>query len=224
MMDRRAFLGSLALLAAPVAAEAGSQVSLRRIAYLNNDTPCDASDRPNVGFRALLDGLHSLGYREGQNVAIECRSAEGKYERLDTLAAKLVRLNPAVLVASSAPASLAAKRVTSSIPIVSVYAADPVGLGLVASLARPGTSREFLHSRRTTRPSRCNCSRKRRLGHPVRGCSDTRRIRPPRYIDGSSSRLAAPRISSSTLGRSMPAQISRRSCRRCGSEAPMHSS
>jgi putative ABC transport system substrate-binding protein len=138
--SRRAFIGTLAggLLAALVAAEAQSPASLRRIAYLNNDTPCDASNRPNVGFRAFLEGLHSLGYRDGQNVAIECRSAEGKYERLDALAAELVQLNPVVLVASSAPASLAVKRATSSIPIVSVYTADPVGLGLVTSLARPG--------------------------------------------------------------------------------------
>jgi putative ABC transport system substrate-binding protein len=93
-----------------------------------------------VGFRAFLEGLHSLGYRDGQNVAIECRSAEGKYERLDVLAAELVQRNPAVLVASSAPASLAAKRATSTIPIISVYTADPVGLGLVASLARPGAN------------------------------------------------------------------------------------
>jgi putative ABC transport system substrate-binding protein len=138
-MDRRAFVaGAAALLAAPLAAEAQSQAPLRRIAFLSNETPCDASDRPNVGFRAFLEGLHSLGYREGRNVAIECRSAEGKYERLDALAAELVRLNPAVLVASSANASGAAKRATSTIPIISVYAADPVGLGLVASLARPG--------------------------------------------------------------------------------------
>ena len=129
---------SLSLLAGPRAADAQSQVALRRIAFLNNDTPC--IPERNVGFRALLEGLHSLGYREGQNVAIECRSAEGKYERLDALAAELVQLNPAVLVASSAPASLAAKRATSTIPIISVYAADPVGLGLVASLARPGAN------------------------------------------------------------------------------------
>jgi len=130
---------SLSLLAGPRAADAQSQVALRRIAFLNNDTPCIPTGR-NVGFRALLEGLHSLGYREGQNVAIECRSAEGTYERLDALAAELVQLNPAVLVASSAPASLAAKRATSTIPIISVYAADPVGLGLVASLARPGAN------------------------------------------------------------------------------------
>jgi putative ABC transport system substrate-binding protein len=90
--------------------------------------------------RAFLEGLHSLGYRDGQNVSIECRSAEGKYERLDALAAELVQRNPAVLVAASAPASLAAKRATSTIPIISVYTADPVGLGLVASLARPGAN------------------------------------------------------------------------------------
>jgi len=139
---RRAFLAGTGavLLAAPLGAEAQSQVPLRRIAYLNNDTPCDQPNRPNVGFRAFLEGLHSLGYRDGQNVAIGCRSAEGKYERLDALAAELVKLNPAVLVASSAPASLAAKRATSTIPIISVYTADPVGLGLVASLARPGAN------------------------------------------------------------------------------------
>ena len=141
MTTRRMLLvASLGLLAAPLGAEAQNQVPLRRIVYLNNDTPCNAPNRPNVGFRAFLEGVHSLGYRDGQNVAIECRSAEGRYERLDGLAAELVRLNPAVFVASSAPASLAAKRATSTIPIVSVYTADPVGLGLVASLGRPGAN------------------------------------------------------------------------------------
>ena len=129
---------SLGLLAVQCAAQAQSQVSLRRIAILINDGPCTSN--PNVGLPALLEGLASLGYRDGQNVAIDCRSAEGKHERLDALAAELVRLNPVVLVASAAPASLAAKRATSTIPIISVYTADPVGLGLVASLARPGAN------------------------------------------------------------------------------------
>ncbi|HEV8600893.1 MAG TPA: ABC transporter substrate-binding protein [Gemmatimonadales bacterium] len=134
---------SLGLLAAPRAAQGQSQVPLRRIAFLGGDTPLSptcTSTRPNLAFRGFLEGLHSLGYRDGQNVAIECRSAEGKYERLDALAAELIQLKPAVLVAGSAPASLAAKRATSSIPIISVYTADPVGLGLVASLARPGAN------------------------------------------------------------------------------------
>ena len=132
---------SLGQLAAPHGAHGQAEAPLRLIAYLAGDTPLSpkcTSDRPNVAVRAFLEGLHSLGYRDGENVVIECRSAEGKYERLDALAAELVQLKPAVLVAGAAPASLAAKRATSSIPIISIYTADPVELGLVASLARPG--------------------------------------------------------------------------------------
>ncbi len=136
----RVALLAIGLLAGPRSAEARSPVLLPRIAYLTSDAPCDTPNRPNVGFRALLEGLHSLGYRDGRNVVVECRSAEGTYERLDALAAELVQRNPAVLVAAAAPASLAAKRATSTIPIISVYTADPVGLGLVASLARPGAN------------------------------------------------------------------------------------
>jgi putative ABC transport system substrate-binding protein len=134
---------SLGLLAVPRAAQGQSQVPLRLIAYLAGDTPLSRKCTSNgaaVAERAFLEGLRSLGYRDGENVAIECRSAEGKYERLDALAAELVQLKPAVLVAGAAPASLAAKRATSSIPVISVYTADPVGLGLVASLARPGAN------------------------------------------------------------------------------------
>jgi len=134
---------SLGLFAVPGAPEAQSQVSLRRIAYLGGDSvlsPACAFNSQNVAMRAFLEGLRSFGYREGQNITIECRSAEGKYERLDALAAELVQLKPAVIVAGAAPASLAAKRATSTIPIISVYTADPVGLGLVASLSRPGAN------------------------------------------------------------------------------------
>ena len=123
----------LAVLAFPHAVEAQSPASPRRIAFLSGDATC-ASNR---GFLALREGLRSLGYREGENIAIDCRSAEGKYEQLDALAAELVRLRPVVVVAAAAPASLASKRATASIPVVSVYTADPVGLGLVARLARP---------------------------------------------------------------------------------------
>jgi ABC-type uncharacterized transport system substrate-binding protein len=76
---------------------------------------------------AKIAQIHSLGHREGENVAIDCHSADGKYERLDAFTAELVQFNPAVLVASAAPASLTAKRATSSIPIISVYTADLVG-------------------------------------------------------------------------------------------------
>lgn len=126
----------LVVVALPPAAEAEGPASLRRIAFLSGDATCAS----NHGFRALLEGLRSLGYREGENVAIDCRTAEGKYELLDALAGELVRLNPSVLVAAAAPASLAAKRATGRIPIISVYTANPVELGLVASLARPGTN------------------------------------------------------------------------------------
>jgi putative ABC transport system substrate-binding protein len=79
-----------------------------------------------------------LGYVEGKNIKIEYRYAEGKFERLPELAAELVRLNVDVLIAEGAPAAHAAKNVTSVIPIVMGNAADPVGTGLVASLAKPG--------------------------------------------------------------------------------------
>lgn len=127
---------SFVVLALPPAVEAQSSASLRRIAFLSGDATC-ASNR---GFLALREGLRSFGYREGENIAIDCRSAEGNYQQLDALAMELVRLNPIVIVAAAAPASLASKRATASIPVVSVYTADPVGLGLVTRLARPDTN------------------------------------------------------------------------------------
>jgi putative ABC transport system substrate-binding protein len=87
---------------------------------------------------AFRQGLHELGYVEGQNIAIEYRSAEGKSERLPGLAAELVRLKVDVIVAASPPATEAAKGATSTIPIVFAVSGDPVAAGLVASLARPG--------------------------------------------------------------------------------------
>ena len=127
-----ALLG-FALVAGPHDVVGQGSESLRRIAFLSGEDVCAA----NRGLSGLVDGLRSLGYRPGENVVIDCRSAEGRYDQLDALAAELVRLRPAVFVASAAPASLAAKRATRSIPIVSVYAADPVALGIVSSLARP---------------------------------------------------------------------------------------
>jgi putative ABC transport system substrate-binding protein len=82
--------------------------------------------------------LRELGWIEGQNIAIEYRWAEGKYERLPELAAELVRLKVDVIVANSGPAALAAKRATGTVPIVFEILGDPVSAGLVGSLARPG--------------------------------------------------------------------------------------
>jgi putative tryptophan/tyrosine transport system substrate-binding protein len=87
---------------------------------------------------AFHDGLRELGWVVGQNIALESRWAEGRFERLPDLAAELVRLKVDVIVASVTQASLAAKQATGTIPIVMVGVGDPLGSGLVASLAHPG--------------------------------------------------------------------------------------
>ena len=87
---------------------------------------------------ALRTGLRESGYVEGKNIAIEFRWAEGKLDRLPELAAELVRLKVDVIVTHGTPGALAAKHATSTIPIVVATVGDPVGRGLIASLARPG--------------------------------------------------------------------------------------
>ena len=86
----------------------------------------------------FVQRLHELGWIEGRSVAIEYRWAEGRSERATELAAELVKLKAAVIVTSGTPTVLAVRQVTSEIPIVFASAGDPVGTGLVASLARPG--------------------------------------------------------------------------------------
>ena len=89
-------------------------------------------------FEAFRQGLHDLGWVEGQNIAVDVRFADGKADQLPTLAAELVRLRVDVIVTSTTPATLAAKQATTTIPIVIGFVADPVGSRIVASLARPG--------------------------------------------------------------------------------------
>ncbi len=123
---------ALALLAAPLAAGAQPARKVARVGFLTNIAiPVDL-------LAAFREGLRELGYREGQNLVVEYRSAEGRYERLLDLAAELVRLDVDVIVAGGTPAPIAARRATSTIPIVITNHGDPVGSGLVASLARPG--------------------------------------------------------------------------------------
>lgn len=105
-----------------------------RIGFLSSRS-LDAEKSRRAAFQR---GLQELGYLEGKNILIEQRYAAGKFDRLSELAAELVGLKVDVLVVSGAPAAHAAKNATSTIPIVIGNAADPVGIGLVASLSRPG--------------------------------------------------------------------------------------
>ena len=135
-MNRRALLLMLGatMTAAPHALRA-QQRAMPVIGYLSGASPGPSA--PTVA--AFRQGLSETGYVEGQNVAIEYRGAEGRFDRMPALAAELVGRKVDVIVSTGgAPTTLAAKSATSTIPIVFRSGADPVELGLVASLARPG--------------------------------------------------------------------------------------
>ena len=131
-MMRRQFITLLGGAAAawPLAAGA-QQPKLPRIGILSTRNP----EQFWSEFRA---GLHELGYTEGQNIAFAFRSAEGKLDSLHTLAGELVRLKVDIIVAIQTPSVTAARQATTEIPIVMAPAGDPVGTGLISSLARPG--------------------------------------------------------------------------------------
>ncbi len=136
MIDRRAFITSLAADALLASRSAGAQQpkGMRRIGWLS---PASATEGlPNL--EALQAGLRELGYVEGRNITIEARWADGRGERLPQLAAELVRLPVDVLCTAGSPASGAAKQATSTIPIVFANVAFPDQTGLVASYPRPG--------------------------------------------------------------------------------------
>ena len=113
-------------------AEAQPTARVARIGVLGN------SDERGSSAEQLVEGLRELGWIEGQNLIIERRYVEGDVERAPRLAAELVRLNVDVIVAAAPPNARAAQRATSSIPIVLTAVSDPVGMGFVVSLARPG--------------------------------------------------------------------------------------
>jgi putative ABC transport system substrate-binding protein len=132
-MRRRQFLNAVggAAVFSALAAHAQKLGRTVRIGYL-------APARLPQLLQALQDGLHQLGFIEGQNIVIDYRIVEGQAKTLDELAAELVRLGPDVIVTVASGAALAAKRATTTIPIVMATVGEPVGIGLVASLARPG--------------------------------------------------------------------------------------
>jgi len=122
------------LLAAPLPARAQQAGKMWRIGYLDQGSAA----RSTAYVDGLREGLRERGWVEGRNIALEVRFAEGKTDALPGLATELVRLKVDIIVTSTTPAALAAKRATTTIPIVIGFTADPVGSGIVASLAHPG--------------------------------------------------------------------------------------
>ena len=136
MIDRRTFLAGTGavVLAVPLPAEAQQAGKVYRIGYMSVVSRQSAEPLMVIFLRALRD----LGWIEGQNLLVEWRWADGKVERLSGFAAELAKLNVDLIVAPQSDSALAARRATSTIPIVHVVAGDPVADGLVTSLARPG--------------------------------------------------------------------------------------
>jgi putative tryptophan/tyrosine transport system substrate-binding protein len=136
-MERRTFIGGIAsgLAVAPLTVGAQPTGKVYRIGYLSIGSASTTYTRPLEAFR---QGLRELGWAEGRTLFIEYRYAEGRADRLPALADELVRLKVDIIVASPTPSALAARDATRTIPIVGLSLTEPVAIGLVASLARPG--------------------------------------------------------------------------------------
>jgi putative ABC transport system substrate-binding protein len=134
-MRRREFIAAMTATAAwPVVARAQQSAQISRIGFLGNSTP--ELEANLIG--PFRDGLAELGYLEGSTIVTEYRWAEGKYERFPALIAELLALDVALIVTAGTPASLAVKKAAPTTPLVMVAVGDPVGTGLVESLAFPG--------------------------------------------------------------------------------------
>jgi len=132
MRGSRSLILAVVLLLAPLASDAQQAATVPRIGVLLHD------GAPPGFLAALRTGLQDLGYFEGKNIALELRNAEGKNDRLAALADELVRRRVDLILALNTPAATAAKKATTTIPIVIARVTDPVRSGLVASLAHPG--------------------------------------------------------------------------------------
>jgi ABC-type uncharacterized transport system substrate-binding protein len=133
MTIRLATIVAVLLVVAPLGAEAQQAGKVYRIGMLQNTSM--AVNAANL--EAFRQGLRELGYVEGKNIVIEYRSVEGRDERYPDLATELVRLQVDVILTRGTPATLAAKNATGTIPVIMTGIGDPVGSGIVASLARP---------------------------------------------------------------------------------------
>jgi putative ABC transport system substrate-binding protein len=132
-MRRREFIAGAGSACVWVAASSAQEGAIPKIGVLALGHP-----DPAPLLKSLREGLQALGYEEGKNIQLEFRSAKGRPDKLSALAAELVALRVAAIVAFQTPAATAAKQVTRDIPIVMDTVGDPVGTGLVASLAHPG--------------------------------------------------------------------------------------
>jgi putative tryptophan/tyrosine transport system substrate-binding protein len=136
-MQRREFIAGVSIAAIlPPAAYAQQTRPMRRIGVLIGLGEDDGLEQSLIA--AFQQGLAKLGWTDGRNIRVDYRSGEGNIERIRALAAELVARHPDVLFATSTPALAALQKETRSIPIVFTRVADPIGMGFVASLARPG--------------------------------------------------------------------------------------
>ena len=133
-----ALLATLTLIAAPLVCEAEQAKKIPRLCFLSFGPDTLQSQSPR--FDAFFDGLRDLGYVNGQTITIDYLSADGRGERFPALAAECVRLQADIIVVSTTPAARVAKNATRTIPIVMIALGDPVGTGLVDSLAQPGAN------------------------------------------------------------------------------------
>jgi len=129
------------LLALTSPAWAQQRQNIERIGFLSRDLhPADSRAPSHPRVERFREGLQELGYIEGKNIVIEYRFADGRLERLPALAEELVRLKLEIIVADTTLTARAAKKATSTIPIVFLSGSDPTQTGLAASLARPGSN------------------------------------------------------------------------------------